>query len=60
MESSFRGLFFFLFFLKFGVRIKGRRRKKGALAFSFHCWEKIINTNNYKKILKLKITVKYY
>lgn len=44
------GSIFFLFFLKFGVRIKGGRRRKGALTFSF-LGEKIINTNNYKKYL---------
>lgn len=55
----FWGSFSFLFFLKFGVRIKGRRRKKGTLTLLF-AEKKIINTDNQKKILKCKHTVKYY
>lgn len=53
MESGFRGLFFFLFFLKSAVGIKRRRRrKKGALTLSF------VGKNykhNYKKSLNEKI-----
>lgn len=48
MESGFKGLFFFLFFLKFGVIIKEEEGKKKELQLCYLLGKKLENTDNYK------------